>query len=78
MHPLPIPNFNFTAEVGGINDGLDPSSGSPVRGSGGGTAGYVWTSRGTYETFDKDCVLTKDRPFPVVLLPGILSPGLVT
>ncbi|KAK3843119.1 MAG: hypothetical protein J3R72DRAFT_441662 [Linnemannia gamsii] len=39
---------------------------------------YVWKSRGTYETFDRACVLTKERPIPVVLLPGMLSPGLVT
>lgn len=78
MYPLPLPNFNFTG-----NNGVNPSS--PARGGGGATlpaggiqADYVWTSRGTYETFDNGCVLTTKRPVPVVLLPGLLSPGLVT
>jgi hypothetical protein len=75
VYPLPLPHFNFTAGVGGSNDGLEPSSGSPPGGGGGGgTAGYVWMSRRTYETFDKDCVLAKDRPVPVVMLPGLLLP----
>ncbi|KAG0065603.1 hypothetical protein BGZ89_008110 [Linnemannia elongata] len=77
VYPLPLPNFNFTGD-NGVNPPSPAGGGGATVPAGGNQAGYVWTSRGTYETFDKECVLTTERPFPVVLLPGLMSPGLVT